>query len=179
MRISSIGKDSYKGRIAIGKIFAGKLKNGQDVVLLNRDAQVSKHKITSLSTFKGLGKIEVDEAQSGDLVAVTGVPEVNIGETIADPASPEALPLLSIEEPTVKMIFMVNTSPFGGHEGEFKTSSQLSARLYKELETDVALRVAENGDGTWTVSGRGELHLAILIERMRREGYDFRLAAPM
>lgn len=178
MLVSSIGKDSYKGRIAIGKIQSGSIKNGQDIALINREGKITKYKVTSLSTFKGLGKIEVDEAQAGDIVAVTGALEVNIGETIADANNPVALPLLAIEEPTVKMIFMVNDSPFGGREGEFKTSSQIRERLYKELETDVALRVEENGDGKWTVSGRGELHLAILIERMRREGYEFQVSRP-
>lgn len=178
MRVSTLGKDNYKGRIAIGKIYSGTIKDGQDVVHINREGVISKYKITSLSTFKGLGKTDVEEAQAGDIVAVAGIADVNIGETIADPVTPVALPLLSIEEPTVKMIFMVNNSPFGGHEGEFKTSSQIKARLYKELETDVALKVEDNSDGTWTVSGRGELHLAIFIERIRREGYEFQVSRP-
>ncbi|HKC04566.1 MAG TPA: translational GTPase TypA [Patescibacteria group bacterium] len=178
MLVSNIGKDSYKGRIAIGKIHSGFIKNGQDIAHINREGQINKYKVTSLSTFKGLGKIEASEAQAGDIVAVTGVPDVNIGETIADPLSPVALPLIDIEEPTVKMVFMVNNSPFGGKEGEFKTSSQVRERLYKELETDVALRVFDNSDGTWTVMGRGELHLAIFIERMRREGYEFQVSRP-
>lgn len=176
--VSNIGKDSYKGRIAIGKIHSGFIRNGQDVAHIDRDGQVKKYKVTSLYTFKGLGKKEEIEAQAGDIVSVTGIPNVNIGETIADPITPVALPLLDIEQPTVKMIFMVNNSPFGGQEGEFKTSSQIRERLYKELETDVALRVNDNPDGTWTVSGRGELHLAILIERMRREGYEFQVSRP-
>ena len=178
MRVSTLGKDTYKGRIAVGKIYNGILKSGQDVAHINRDGQVSKYKITSLSTFKGLGKIEAEEAQAGDIVAITGIPEITIGETIADPVNPTALPLISIEEPTVKMIFMVNNSPFGGREGEFKTSSKIKERLLKELETDVALRVDVNPNETWTVSGRGELHLAILIERMRREGYEFQVSRP-
>jgi len=178
MLVSNIGKDSYKGRIAIGKIHSGSIKNGQDVAHINREGQINKYRITSLTTFKGLGKKEETEAFAGDIVSVTGVPDVNIGETIADPLSPVALPLLDIEEPTVKMVFMVNNSPFGGHEGEFKTSSQIRARLYKELETDVALKVEDNADGTWTVYGRGELHLAILIERIRREGYEFQVSRP-
>lgn len=178
MLVSNIGKDSYKGRIAIGKIHSGFIKNGQDVTHINREGEINKYKITSLSTFKGLGKIDALEALAGDIVAITGIPDVNIGETIADPLSPVALPLLDIEEPTVKMVFMVNNSPFGGHDGEFKTSSQIHARLYKELETDVALRVEDNSDGTWTVFGRGELHLAIFIERMRREGYEFQVSRP-
>ncbi len=178
MLVSNIGKDSYKGRIAIGKIHSGSIKNGQDIVHINRDGEFNKYKITSLSTFKGLGKIEAAEAFAGDIVAVTGIPDVNIGETIADPLSPVALPLIDIEEPTVKMVFMVNNSPFGGHEGDFKTSSQIRERLYKEPETDVALKVFDNNDGTWTVMGRGELHLAIFIERMRREGYEFQVSRP-
>ncbi len=178
MLVSNIGKDNYKGRIAIGKIHSGSIKNGQDIAHIDREGQINKYKVTSLSTFKGLGKIEAAVALAGDIVAVTGIPDVNIGETIADPLSPVALPLLDIEEPTVKMVFMVNNSPFGGKEGEFKTSSQIRARLYKELETDVALRVEDNNDGTWTVLGRGELHLAIFIERMRREGYEFQVSRP-
>ncbi len=178
MLVSNIGYDNYKGRISIGKIHSGKIVNGQDIAHINRDGQIKKCKITSLSTFKGLGKIEESEAMAGDLVAVTGILDINIGETIADPITPIALPLLEIEQPTVKMIFMVNSSPFGGKEGEFKTSSQIRARLYKELDTDVALKVEDNSDGTWTVSGRGELHLAILIERIRREGYEFAVSRP-
>lgn len=178
MLVSNIGKDNYKGRISIGKIYSGGIKNGQEIAHINRDGIIKKTKVTSLCTFKGLGKIEVQEAVAGDIVAVTGVLDVNIGETIADPISPEALPLIEIEEPTVKMVFMVNSSPFGGREGEFKTSSQIRERLFKEPETDVALKVADNADGSWTVSGRGELHLAILIEKMRREGYEFQVSRP-
>ncbi len=178
MRVTTLGKDSYKGKISIGKIFSGSIKNGQDIAHINRDGQIKTCKITSLSTFKGLGKVEAQEAQAGDIVAVTGILDANIGETIADLENPVALPLLSIEEPTVKMNFMVNTSPFGGKEGEFKTSSQIRERLYRELETDVAMRVEDNLDGSWTVSGRGELHLAIFIERMRREGYEFQVSRP-
>lgn len=178
MLVSNIDYDNYKGRIAIGKIHSGSIKNGQEVAHINRDGQIKKCKITSLYTFKGLGKVEEAEALAGDIVRVSGISDVNIGETIADPVTPVALPLLEIEQPTVKMIFKVNDSPFGGKEGEFKTSSQLRARLYKELEKDVALKVEDNVDGTWTVSGRGELHLAILIERMRREGYEFQVSRP-
>jgi len=178
MLVSNIAYDNYKGRIAIGKIHSGSIKNSQDIAHINREGEISKCKITSLSTFKGLGKIEEDKALAGDIVAVTGIPDINIGETIADPVTPIALPLLDIEEPTVKMVFMANNSPFGGKEGEFKTSSQIRARLYKELETDVALKVKDNVDGTWTVYGRGELHLAIFIERMRREGYEFQVSRP-
>lgn len=178
MLVSNIGYDNYKGRIAIGKIHSGVVKNGQEVAHIDRDGKIGKYKITSLNTFKGLGKKEEIEAYAGDIVTVTGISDVNIGETIADPAKPTPLPLIEIEQPTVKMIFKVNDSPFGGKEGEFKTSSQIRARLYKELEKDVALKVEDNPDGTWTVSGRGELHLAILIEKMRREGYELQVSKP-
>ena len=178
LRISTLGKDDYKGRIATGKIVNGVIKNGQDVAHINREGNINTGRITSISTFKGLDKLYVEEAKAGDIVSVSGISDINIGETIADIESPVALPLLDIEEPTVKMIFMVNNSPFGGKEGEFKTSSQLRSRLFKELETDVALRVEENANTTWTVSGRGELHLAIFIERLRREGYELQVSRP-
>lgn len=178
MLVSNIGKDNYKGRIAIGRIKNGKLSLTQEVMHINRDGVQKRAKLTSIFTFKGLAKQEETEAVAGDIVSVTGIPDVTIGETIADINNPIALPLISIEEPTVKMIFMVNDSPFAGREGEFKTSSQIRERLYKELETDVALKVEDNPNGTWTVSGRGELHLAILIERMRREGYEFAVSRP-
>lgn len=178
MRISTLSRDNFMGRIAIGKIYSGKIKNGQNVAHINRIGVIQNCKITSLSTFTGLSKTSADEASAGNIVAITGIPDITIGETISDPNNPQALPLLNIEEPTVKMIFMINNSPFGGKEGEFKTSSQIKDRLYKELETDVALRVEDNPNGTWTVSGRGELHLAILIERMRREGYEFQVTRP-
>ena len=178
LRISTLGKDDYKGRIATGKIVNGVIKNGQDVAHINREGNINTGKITSIATFKGLDKIYVEEAQAGDIVSVSGIGDINIGETIADIESPVALPLLDIEEPTVKMIFMVNNSPFGGKEGEFKTSSQIRNRLFKELDTDVALRVEENANTTWTISGRGELHLAIFIERLRREGYELQVSRP-
>jgi GTP-binding protein len=178
LRISTLGKDDYKGRIATGKIANGIIKTGEDVAHINREGNINTARITSIATFKGLEKVYVEEAQAGDIVSVSGIPEINIGETIADIVSPVALPLLDIEEPTVKMVFMVNNSPFGGKEGEFKTSSQIRNRLFKELETDVALRVEENPNTTWTVSGRGELHLAILIERLRREGFELQVSRP-
>lgn len=178
MLVSNIGKDNYKGRIAIGRIKNGKLFANSDVIHINREGVQSKAKITSITTFKGLAKQEETEAIAGDIVAVTGILDATIGETIADVNNPMPLPVISIEEPTVKMVFMVNDSPFGGREGDFKTSSQIRERLYKELDTDVALKVYDNPDGTWTVCGRGELHLAILIERMRREGYEFAVSRP-
>lgn len=178
MLVTTIKGDNFKGRIATGRIYNGKISSGQDVIHINRNGDKKKYKITSLMTFEGLDRIEVKEALAGDIAAVSGIPDVTIGETIADAENPQALPLLSIEEPTVRMTFEVNTSPFAGREGEFKTSRQIRERLYKELETDVALRVDDNNSGGWVVSGRGELHLAIFIERLRREGYEFQVSRP-
>ncbi len=178
LRVSNLSKDNFLGRVAIGRIFEGKIENGQNVAHINRDGKINNYKITSLYTFEGLIKVKADSAQCGDIVSITGIPDITIGETVADSNKPQAMPLLSIEEPTVEMIFMINNSPMGGKEGKYKTSSQLNERLNKELETDVALKVEGNPNGTWKVSGRGELHLAILIERMRREGYEFQVTRP-
>ncbi len=178
MLVTSIAGDSFKGRIAIGRIYNGLIKAGQEITHINRQGQAVKCKITSLMTFSGLNRLETKEMQAGDIVAVAGIPDVTIGETIADPENPEALPLINIEEPTVKMSFMINDSPFAGKEGQFSTTRQIRERLFKELETDVSLRVEETDKSNWMVSGRGELHLAILIERMRREGYEFQVSRP-
>ncbi len=178
MLVTTLGKDNFKGKIALGKIQSGEITNYQDVAKIDRTGATKTYKLTSLSTFVGLIPQETQKAQAGDIVALTGISDVTIGDTIADPLNPVALPLIAIEEPTVKMKFLINTSPFAGREGEFKTSRQIRERLYKETETDVALKVEDNLDGSWTVSGRGELHLAILIERMRREGYEFQVARP-
>ena len=178
MLVTSIAADNFKGRLAIGRIYNGSIKAGQEIMQINRQGQQKKYKLTSLMAFSGLNKIETDFAQAGDIVAIAGVLDATIGETIGDPENPEALPVINIEEPTVKVIFMVNDSPFAGKEGEFCTSRQIRERLFKELETDVALRVEENSNGTWTVSGRGELHLSILIERLRREGFEFSVSRP-
>ncbi len=178
MLVTTIVGDNYKGRIATGRIYNGRLRSGQDVMHINRDGLMKKFRITSLMCYEGLGRVEIDSAQAGDIVAISGIPDITIGETIADVTSPEALPLLTIEEPTVQMTFNVNTSPFAGREGEFKTSRQIHERLMKELENDVALKVEDSLIGGWIVSGRGELHLAILIERLRREGYEFQVSRP-
>lgn len=137
---------------------------------------MKKYRLTSLVTFKGLEQIETDRVEAGEIVAVAGIPDITIGETIADINQPLALPLLKIEEPTVKMTFNVNSSPFASKEGEYTSSRQIRERLFKELDDDVALRVEDGKDGGWVVSGRGELHLAILIERLRREGYAFQVS---
>ncbi len=178
MLVTSIVADNFKGRIAIGRIYSGVIKAGQEVININRQGQKKKYKIISLMTFLGLNRVEAQEMKAGDIVAIAGIPDVNIGETIADPENPEALPLINIEEPTVKITFMVNDSPFAGREGQFLTTRQIGERLFKELETDVSLRVEEINKGSWIVSGRGELHLAILAERMRREGYEFQVSRP-
>ncbi|TSC84711.1 MAG: GTP-binding protein TypA [Parcubacteria group bacterium Gr01-1014_13] len=176
--ITTITGDDFKGRIATGRIYNGVIKTGQDIMHINREGKMTKCRVMALMTFFGLERIEVKEAVAGDVVAIAGIPEINIGETIADLNNPIALPLLNVEEPTVKMTFSVNDSPFAGKEGQFTTSRQIRERLYKELETDMALKVEDGLDGGWIVSGRGELHLAILIERLRREGYELQVSRP-
>lgn len=176
--MTTLGRDDYKGRIATGRIYNGTIRANQEVMHINRQGEMKKYRLTSLRTFEGLGQVDSTEVTAGDIVAISGIPDITIGETIADPENPVALPVLAIEEPTVKMTFSVNDSPFAGQEGEFKTSRQIRERLYKELETDTALRVEDGPDGKWLVSGRGELHLAIVIERMRREGYEFQVSRP-
>jgi GTP-binding protein len=178
MLVSNITGDNFKGRIAIGRVHNGVVKAGQDIMHINRQGQMKKYRLVSLMTFIGLNRVEVPEVTTNDIAAIAGIPDITIGETIADAATPKALPLLNIDEPTVKMTFMVNDSPFAGKEGHFSTSRQLRERLYKELETDMALKVEDTKDGKWIVAGRGELHLAILIERMRREGYEFQVSRP-
>ncbi len=178
MLVTSTIPDNFKGRIAIGRIFEGKMTKNQDIVHLSRDGAKNKYRLTSLMTFEGLDRVEVIAAIAGDIVAISGIPDITIGETITDNTNTKALPLLSIEEPTVKMTFGVNTSPFAGIEGEFKTSRQIEERLTKAAEDDVAIRMENSPAGGWKISGRGELHLAILIERLRREGYEFEVSRP-
>ena len=178
MLITTLASDNYKGRIATGRIYNGKINTSNDVMHINRTGEMKKYHLTSLQSFIGLGKIDIKEASAGDIVSISGIPDITIGETLADVSNPIALPLLDIEEPTVRMTFSVNGSPFAGREGEFKTSRQIRERLFKALESDVALRVEDDNGGGWIVSGRGELHLAILIERLRREGYEFQVSRP-
>ncbi|MEK7187428.1 MAG: translational GTPase TypA [Patescibacteria group bacterium] len=178
MLVTTISGDDFKGRIATGRIFNGVIKSGGEVMHINREGVMKKHRLVSLMTFEGLERIDVKEAQAGDIVGISGIPEITIGETIADINSPVALPLLDIEEPTVKMTFSINDSPFAGKEGQFTTSRQIRERLNRELESDMALRVDETPDAKWIISGRGELHLAIFIERLRREGYEFLVSRP-
>jgi GTP-binding protein len=176
----NLAYDNYRGKIAIGRLYAGVLRKNSPIVHINRSGVHEKATLSSVMTFDGLARVEVDEAHAGDIVAVAGIDDISIGETITDPEHPQALPVIEIEEPTVKMTFGVNTGPFAGKEGEFTTSNNIRDRLFKEIETDVALRVEEieGVRDRWTVSGRGELHLAILIEKMRREGFELQVSKP-
>ena len=177
--VTTLAYDDYKGRIAIGRLFAGKIRKGQEVARIATDGTITPGKIAQVFVHQGLERLEVDEVEAGEIVAVTGLPEIFIGETIADSENPHALPPIRVEEPTVRMTFGVNTSPFSGREGTWSTSRKLRERLFKELESNVSLRVEETDQpDVFIVSGRGELHLAILIETMRREGYEFEVARP-
>ena len=177
--VTSLAYDDYKGRIAIGRIFSGRIRAAQNVARIKVDGLIEPGKIAQLFVHQGLERVEVPEAEAGEIIALTGLPEVYIGETVADPEQPNALPPIRVEAPTVRMAFGVNTSPFGGREGTWSTSRKLRERLFKELESNVALRVEEtDAADTFIVSGRGELHLAILIETMRREGYEFQVSKP-
>jgi GTP-binding protein len=175
----NLAYDNYKGKIAIGTLLAGTLKKGMTVAHINRKGELKKTQVSTVMVFVGLGRMDVEEATAGDIVAIAGIPDVSIGETIADIEHPEALPTIHIDQPTIKMTFGVNTSPFVGKDGKFTTSRNLKERLERELETDVALQVepADSAD-RWTVSGRGELHLAILLEKMRREGFELEVSKP-
>jgi GTP-binding protein len=175
----SISADNFKGRMATGRVYNGQLKAGQDIMHIDRAGVMKKFRLTAVFTNVGLEKVDTKEPIfAGDICTIAGIAEVTIGETIADVTTPIALPTITIDEPTVKMNFAVNDSPFAGKEGKFSTSRQIRERLFKELETDVALRVIDGPSGDWIVSGRGELHLAILIERMRREGFEFQVSQP-
>ena len=179
MLVAALDYDDYKGKYAIGRIVRGRVTPNTFVAHINRDGVASRQKINLVMTYNGLQRIEVPEALAGDIVALTGIANANIGETIADVDYPEALPTIAITKPTLKMTFSVNTSPFAGHEGKSSTSRQLRARLYRELETNVSLRVEDGSTpDEFIVSGRGELHLSVLIETMRREGYEFQVSRP-
>ncbi len=177
MLVTALAWDSFKGKYAIGRISRGVIKPGGQVVLCKKDGTQAKAKVDSVLMSHGLSKFEVTEGVAGDIVQLTGINEAQIGETIADETSPEALPVLEVEAPTLKIYLGPNTSPFKGTEGEFTTSRQIGERLQRELETNVGLRVADEGIG-FNVSGRGELHLSVLIETMRREGYEFEVGRP-
>ncbi|MCM3732317.1 translational GTPase TypA [Fictibacillus nanhaiensis] len=178
-QITMLDYNDYLGRIGIGRVFRGTIKVGQAVSLMKLDGSVKKFRVTKLFGFLGLKRIEINEAKAGDLIAVSGMEEINVGETVCPEGHEEALPVLRIDEPTLKMTFLVNNSPFAGREGKWVTSRKIEERLMAELETDVSLRV-ENTDSpdVWTVSGRGELHLSILIENLRREGFELQVSKP-
>lgn len=186
--VAALAADSYLGKYAIGKIFRGKLKKGETVSVLHTEAftepsaqggliKATKNKIDRLFVYKGLGREEVDEAEAGDIIAITGVAEASIGDTIATGDTPEALPTIELEPPTLSIYIGPNTSPLKGQEGEFTTSRQIAERLERELETNIALKIVPEGLG-YKVSGRGELHLSVLIETMRREGYELETGRP-
>ena len=177
--VTMLGYDDYRGVTAIGRIFAGRIKAGQRLARLTRDGRSLPESAKYLYTFQGLNKIEIEEASAGDIVSFAGLDGIAIGETLADPTNPIALPTIKVEEPTVRMTFGVNTSPFAGREGRWGTSRNLRERLFDELRTNVSLRVEETESAeNFLVSGRGELHLGILIETMRREGYEFQVSRP-
>lgn len=177
MLVTALQYDSFVGKYAIGRISRGVAMRAQSVVIMKRDGEIISGRIDKVFGYRGLSREEIDQAGPGDIVALTGVADAHIGDTIADKESPEALPTIAIEAPTISMYLGPNTSPMKGREGEFNTSRQLGDRLTRELESNVALRVAENGIG-FAISGRGELHLSVLIEAMRREGYEFEVGRP-
>ena len=177
MLVTSLQYDSFLGKYAIGRVARGNAKPGMQIVLMKRGDQTINGRIDKIFGYRGLNREELQEAIAGDIVALTGISEAHIGDTVADKQSPEALPTIDIESPTLSMYLGPNTSPMKGREGEFTTSRQIGDRLSREIETNVSLRVEENGIG-FTVSGRGELHLSVLIETMRREGYEFEVGRP-
>jgi GTP-binding protein len=177
MLVTALASDTFKGKYAIGRITRGRVKAGDQVTLCKKDGSQTKAKVDTVFMSHGLSKFEVPEGVAGDIVQLTGIADAQIGETIADANEPEALPTIEIEAPTLRIYLGPNTSPFKGQEGEFNTSRQISERLRKELETNVGLRVTDDGIG-FTVAGRGELHLGVLIETMRREGYEFEVGRP-
>jgi GTP-binding protein len=179
MLVTMLGYDDYRGVTAVGRIFAGKIKVGQPLARLKLDGTNVPERARYLYVHQGLNKVEMEEASAGEIIALAGLEGIAIGETLADPENPVALPTIKVEEPTVRMTFGVNTSPFSGKEGRWSTSRKLRERLFDELRTNVSLRVQETETSdTFLVSGRGELHLAILVETMRREGYEFQVSRP-
>lgn len=178
-QITLLDYNDYVGRIGIGRVVRGTMSVGQHVVVLKKDGTQKSFRISKLFGFIGLKRVEIKEAVAGDIVAVAGMEDLNVGETVCPEDHPEALPWLRIDEPTLQMTFHVNNSPFAGREGKYITSRKIEERLYKQLETDVSLRVdPTDSKDAWTVSGRGELHLSILVENMRREGYELQLSKP-
>lgn len=178
MLITSLSYSSYTGRIAVGRVHRGTLTAGMDVTIAHRDGTMEKTKIKDLQTFEGMGHAHADSVSSGDICAIVGLENFEIGDTICDPANPEPLPPIAVDEPTMSMLFTINDSPFFGREGKFCTSRHIGERLQKELERNLALKVREISPDRWIVSGRGVLHLSVLIETMRREGYELQVGQP-
>ena len=179
LQISQLDYDNYTGRLGIGRILNGRIKPGQVVAVMNHEQQIAQGRINQLLGFKGLERVPLEEAEAGDIVIISGIEDIGIGVTITDKDNPKGLPMLSVDEPTLTMDFMVNTSPLAGTEGKFVTSRQIRDRLQKELLTNVALRVEDTADAdVFRVSGRGELHLTILLENMRREGFELAVGKP-
>jgi len=177
MLVTALAHDTFKGKYAIGRITRGRVKAGDQISLCKKDGTVAKAKVDNVFMSHGVSKFEVPEGIAGDIVQLTGIADAQIGETVADAENPEALPTIEVEAPTLRIYLGPNTSPFKGQEGEFSTSRQIAERLHKEMETNVGLRVEDDGIG-FTVAGRGELHLGVLIETMRREGYEFEVGRP-
>lgn len=178
MLITSLSYSSYTGRIAVGRVHRGTLTAGMDVTIAHRDGTMEKTKIKDLQTFEGMGHAHADSVSSGDICAIVGLDNFEIGDTICDPANPEPLPPIAVDEPTMSMLFTINDSPFFGREGKYCTSRHIGERLQKELERNLALKVREISPDSWIVSGRGVLHLSVLIETMRREGYELQVGQP-
>ncbi|MFC6348008.1 translational GTPase TypA [Vagococcus carniphilus] len=178
-QVSLLDYSDYVGRIGIGRVFRGTIKVGDQVALMKLDGEVKKFRVTKLLGFFGLDRVEIQEAKAGDLIAVSGMEDIFVGETVTPVDHQDALPILHIDEPTLQMTFLVNNSPFAGREGKFVTARKIEERLLNQLQTDVSLKVEEAGSpDRWTVSGRGELHLSILIENMRREGFELQVSRP-
>ena len=170
--------NDFVGRIGIGKVSSGNIKVNEMVSCVRLDGSIKQFRIQKLFGFDGLKRIEIDKASAGDIVAIAGMPDISVGETVCNIGKEEALPILRIDEPTLKMTFMTNNSPFAGKEGKFVTASKIADRLFRETQKDVSLKVEQSGNESWTVSGRGELHLSILIENMRREGFELQVSKP-
>ena len=170
--------NDFVGRIGIGKVSSGNIKVNEMVSCVRLDGSIKQFRIQKLFGFDGLKRIEIDKASAGDIVAIAGMPDISVGETVCNVGKEEALPILRIDEPTLKMTFMTNNSPFAGKEGKFVTASKIADRLFRETQKDVSLKVEQSGNESWTVSGRGELHLSILIENMRREGFELQVSKP-
>lgn len=176
-QVFNLGYDNFLGRLAVARIYDGKISKGQSVLIKHKGEETKKGKVVKLSGYRGVQQVEIDEAFAGDIVLIAGLEDINIGDTVTDNESAEPLPAINVDEPTVAMTFLVNSSPFAGREGKYVTSRQIGDRLKKELEINVGLQVEQNGD-TYEVRGRGEMHIAILLENMRREGYELSVSQP-